>query len=155
MDEIWGWVVLALLIAVATQVYNKYLSRDGEATIIAEDDDLQEQPVDPVLLSGPSSKRPRSGKAILTLVWLILTQGAAVLLLAVWFLTLIAAQAVQQPWELLLAGALLLHPVTALVCSGIAWLLYTKARYTTAAIVTSLPLVPYAVLFLLWVNNGL
>ncbi len=146
MDEFWVGVIVFLLVVVAPQVYKKISGRYIEGTIEEADEGQYEQSVEPTLLSGPKGR-----KSPFTLIWLILSQLLSVLLLIPWFFTIIAAQAAEGPWELLLAYMLLLHPVTATICAVVAWILYAKARYRLAAIITSLPLLPFVILFSGWI----
>jgi hypothetical protein len=164
-------IALFFLIVIVTQVHSKRQPKDITGNVAAMDTGQYEQPavksdspnsysesslaqpkaysekrVDPMLLSGPKDR-----KSPFTLIWLILSQLLSVLLLILWFLTLIAAQGAEEPWELLLAFSLLLHPVTATICSIVAWILYAKVRYKLAAIVTSIPLLPFAILFSSWI----
>ena len=73
-------------------------------------------------------------------LWLVLSQLLSVLLLVPGFIVLIAAQGAEEAWVVLLVFPLLLHPVTAIICGVGAWILYAKAYYKLAKIVTSIPL---------------
>lgn len=74
------------------------------------------------------------------ILWLVLSQLLSVLLVVPGFILVFVSQGGENAWTTLLVSPLLLHPVTAIICGVGAWILYAKAHYKLARIVTSIPL---------------
>lgn len=124
-------------------------------TGVKTDEDLPHKPnfddtSDTNPVSQSVSKTARKAKT-----WLISSQVISAMLFIPWFLVLLVIQGAEARWELFLGCSALLHPITAVICGIVAWLLYAKERYRLAAIITGLPLLPFIILFLVIAFNEL
>jgi hypothetical protein len=74
-----------------------------------------------------------------------------ILLLVPWFLLLLAGQAAETNCQIILVFVTFAHPLTAIVCGILSWFLYNNYRFRLAAIITSIPLVPFIIFFFLMI----